>query len=50
MTSVEHTEDHRELMTAAIERDAEGQSALLAGDGEAARAAFTAAAKLYRRS
>jgi hypothetical protein len=50
MTSVDHTEDHRELMAAAIERDAEGQRALLAGDGEAARPAFTAAAELYRRS
>jgi hypothetical protein len=50
MTSVERAEEHRELMEAAIEHDAVGQRALLAGDGEAARAAFAAAAELYRRS
>jgi hypothetical protein len=48
--SVEHREDHRELMAAAICCDAEGQRALLAGDGQAAGAAFAAAAELYRRS
>ena len=37
-------------MAAAIERDAEGQRALLAGDREAARAALRSAADLYRRS
>jgi hypothetical protein len=37
-------------LTAAIERDADAYSALLAGDREAARAAFEAAAGLYRRS
>jgi hypothetical protein len=42
--------DHRELMAAAIERDAEGQRALFAGDGEAARRDFADAAALYRRS
>lgn len=41
---------HRELMAAAIERDAEGQRALMAREGEAARTAFEAAADLYRRS
>jgi hypothetical protein len=41
---------HRELMAGAIERDAEGQQALLAGDEAAAREAFTASAELYRRS
>jgi hypothetical protein len=46
----EPVERHRELMTAAIERDAEGQRALLAGDGEAARTAFLAASEGYRRS
>jgi hypothetical protein len=37
-------------MTAAIERDAEGQQALLAGDRDGAFAAFREAAQLYRRS
>ncbi len=37
-------------MTAAIERDAEGQRALLAGDRGGAQTAFAAAAELYRRS
>lgn len=37
-------------MAAAIERDAEGQRALLSGDGQTASAAFRAAADLYRRS
>lgn len=41
---------HRELMRAAIERDAEAQGALLAGDRDAALAAFRSAADLYRRS
>jgi hypothetical protein len=41
---------HRELMRAAIERDAEAQEALLAGDREAALGAFRSAADLYRRS
>jgi len=41
---------HQELMTAAVERDGAAQQALLAGDREAARAAFAAAAELYRRS
>lgn len=43
-------EEHRDLMMAAIEQDAQAQSALLGGDREAARSAFTAAAELYRRS
>ena len=37
-------------MTAAVERDGEGQQALLSGDRETARAAFAAAAELYRQS
>lgn len=37
-------------MRAAIERDAEAQGAVLAGDRDAALAAFRAAADLYRRS
>ena len=41
---------HQELMTAAVERDAGAQQALLAGDRDAARAAFAAASALYRRS
>jgi hypothetical protein len=41
---------HRELMAAAIERDADAQRALLAGDDDRARAAFGAAAGLYRAS
>jgi hypothetical protein len=41
---------HRELMAAAIERDADAQLALLAGDDDRARAAFRAAAGLYRQS
>jgi hypothetical protein len=47
---VEQRVDHRELMAAAIERDGEGQRALLAGDTVSARAAFSAASDLYRRS
>ena len=41
---------HRELMRAAIERDAEAQEALLSGDRDAALAAFRSAADLYRAS
>ena len=37
-------------MSAAIERDAEAQQALLEGDRETARQAFADAAELYRRS
>ncbi len=37
-------------MTAAVERDGEGQQALLAGDRDGARSAFAAAADLYRQS
>ena len=37
-------------MRAAIERDAEAQGALLAGDRDAALAAFHSAADLYRAS
>jgi hypothetical protein len=37
-------------MAAAIERDGDGQRALLDGDRRAAEAAFGAAAELYRRS
>jgi hypothetical protein len=41
---------HQELLTAAIERDGEGQRALMEADGPAAREAFLAAADLYRQS
>jgi hypothetical protein len=41
---------HRELMRDALAREADGQRALLAGDGEAARASLRAAADLYRES
>jgi hypothetical protein len=41
---------HQELLTAAIERDGEGQRALMAGDLPTARAALTSAAELYRQS
>ena len=41
---------HQELLTAAIERDGEGQRALMSRDGAAAREAFLAAADLYRQS
>ena len=41
---------HQELLQAAIERDAEGQGALLSRELERARAAFTEAARLYRES
>jgi hypothetical protein len=41
---------HQQLLTAAIERDAEGQRELMAGDPDRARAAFREAADLYRRS
>jgi hypothetical protein len=41
---------HQELLTAAIEREGEGQRRLLAGDLDGARAEFAAAADLYRQS
>jgi hypothetical protein len=41
---------HQELLTAAIERDGEAQRALMEGNPSAARAAFLAAAGLYRQS
>ena len=41
---------HQELLTAAIERDGEGQRALMAGEAALARAAFAQAAELYRGS
>ena len=41
---------HQELLTAAIEREGEAQHRLLAGDLDAARAEFAAAAELYRQS
>lgn len=41
---------HQQLMTAAVERDAAAHEALLGSDREAARAAFAAAADLYRQS
>lgn len=41
---------HQELLTAAIERDGEGQRALLAGELPIVRDAFVSAAELYRRS
>jgi hypothetical protein len=41
---------HQELLSAAIERDGEGQRALMAGELPAAREAFLSAAEQYRRS
>lgn len=41
---------HQELLTAAVERDGKAQQALLAGDHDAAHAAFAEAADLYRQS
>lgn len=41
---------HQELLTAAIEREADGQRALMQGDEGAAREAFAEAAELYRQS
>lgn len=41
---------HQELLTEAIERDGEGQRALMEGDRAEAREAFLSAAELYRRS
>jgi hypothetical protein len=41
---------HQELLTAAIERDGQGQRALMAGESPAARAAFLSAVELYRQS
>lgn len=41
---------HQELLTAAIERDGDGQRALMAGDHQDAREAFLSAADLYRES
>lgn len=41
---------HQELLTAAIERDGEGQAALMEGDTPGAREAFLASAALYRQS
>ncbi len=41
---------HQELLTAAVERDAAAQRALLAADRDGARAAFAEAAELYRQS
>jgi hypothetical protein len=43
-------DEHRELMTAAIERDGAAQSALFGGDPGSAREAFAQASELYRRS
>ena len=43
-------EAHRELMTAAIERDGAAQRALLMGDTATAGVEFTEAAALYRQS
>ena len=41
---------HQQLLTAAIEREAEAHRRLVAGDLEAARAEFAAAGDLYRQS
>jgi hypothetical protein len=41
---------HQELMTAAVERDGEGQRELLEGRLESARTAFAEASELYRQS
>jgi hypothetical protein len=42
--------EHQQLLTAAIERDGEGQQELMAGHPDRARAAFREAADLYRQS
>ncbi len=42
--------EHKRLMLEALEREADGQRALLAGDDAGGRAAMLAAAGLYRRS
>jgi len=42
--------EHKQLMLEALQREADGQRALLAGDETAGRAAMLAAAGLYRRS
>src|SRR6516165_9635574 len=47
---MEEAADHRQLMAVAIERDGDGQRAMLAGNRQGAREAFAAAADLYRRS
>jgi hypothetical protein len=41
---------HQQLLTAAIERDAEGQRELMAGHPDEARVAFREAADMYRQS
>lgn len=41
---------HQELLTAAIERDSDGQRALFEGQFDAARTAFSEASELYRQS
>ena len=41
---------HQELLTAAIERDGDGQRALFLGDAAGARSAFLEASELYRES
>jgi hypothetical protein len=41
---------HQEFLTQAIEREAEGQRALLVGDAETARKGFIEAGELYQRS
>jgi len=50
MAGLVQAELHRELLAAAIQRDADGQRALLGGDEDRARAAFQVAAGLYRQS
>ncbi len=50
MAAVAQTEPHRQLMVQAIQCDADAQRALIAGNVEDARAAFAAAAELYRQS
>ncbi|MEA2138311.1 MAG: hypothetical protein QOG56_1461, partial [Solirubrobacteraceae bacterium] len=42
--------EHRELMIAAIATEGEAHAALLAGDGEAARAGYAKAVEQYRAS
>jgi hypothetical protein len=44
------TKPAQDLLEEAMEREAEAHRALLAGEGDAARSAFVAAAVLYRRS
>ena len=50
MTGEGAPEGHRRLQAEAVELEGRGQRHLLAGEAEAARAAFAAAAERYRSS